>query len=187
MNFLPAFYEQIMARIKATVPTIVHIDMDFGQYENFDTDEDTGVPELPFNTPALFIKFETLEMQTLGKRRQASVVKIAATLVCDVVQEISDSTDQSVRNLGHAHSDLIDQVDKYLHAWNGNVPATGFKSFGSFARETVDPYTPNGMMIIHRLGYRSRITVDENMKQFVNPKNMTPPITVIDDITTDIL
>lgn len=181
--FLSEFYEVIMAHLTSNIIGLTHFDLYWGQYEQGAENEEG---EYSFPRPAVFIEFAPMEMQTLGRKRQSTEMGFTLHIVSDVIQEVSKSTPSAIRTKGHLHLQLVDKIQGYMQGFNGELSPTAFKQFGSCDRQSIDAYTPQAMMIIHKLTYRTRIVDDNVTIVTVNPTSLTPPIVVTDEITPEI-
>ena len=143
---LSDFYEAIMEQLTANIPEIKHFDMYFAQDEPKEEQD-----ELPFNRPAILFEFEPMDFESFGTKKEAANITFNLHIISDVIQEVSKETSPTVRNLGHAHLKLIDDIAYYLNGFTG----TGFSTL---SRKSLDTYKPNGMMIKHVAKYGTRLT-----------------------------
>lgn len=163
---LNTFYEAIMERLTSNISGIKHFDLYYGQDEP--QEEET---ELPFLRSAVLFEYEPMDFESLGNKKQAVEASFNLHVISDVIQEVDKRTSPTIRNLGHSHLQLLDDVFFWMHGFNG----TGFNSI---SRTGLDPYKPNGMMIKHILKFKTRLTDVAAVRTFI-PATPKQEITIV--------
>jgi hypothetical protein len=158
---LSTFYEAIMARLTTKIPEIKHFDMYFGQYES-----DNEELSLPFPRPAVLFEYDPQEWGSTGNKKQSSDASFSLHVLSDVPQEISKSTDVQIRNLGHEHLQMLDNVFYHLQGFNG-------PGFGSISRTGLLPYGAQGLLMVHILRFKTRLTDDAAIHPKTSVSNPT--------------
>jgi hypothetical protein len=152
---LGTFYETIMHRITSKMPDVKHFDMYFGQ----DLPDEEGKVQ-PFIRPAVFFEYNPIEWVSLGNKKQAADITFKLRLFADVIQEIAKNQTPAIRNLGHKHLIMLDNMHYHMQGFSGD-------GFNSISRIGLDPYRPNGIMMGHDMTFKTRLTDTAAMHELV--------------------
>lgn len=140
------------------VTDIRHIDLYYGQ----DLDERGQVnTKLLFNLPAVFIEFNDMPMQTVGRQVQHSGDSLVTIYLISSTKLSTDSTrDATMRSLALEHLERLNQIHYRLQGFNTEV-------FTSLDRIALQPYGYLGHTIRHTMQYRCRFK-DDSAKHNTN-------------------
>lgn len=151
---LTEFYKVLCDRLADNIADVKFCDYYPGSLEALE----------PHNVPAVYVQFDPVAFQTLGRKRQATDLSFDLIVVMPYLHSTSTDATTAIRNNGLAHFALIDQVSTQLQGWNGNADSL---AVGSLSRTDVALFSEglqgndNGSYLTgHRLSYRCRITDD---------------------------
>jgi hypothetical protein len=102
-------YQAILQRITELLPSIVYIDLDYGQLETRER------PTVAF--PCVIINFEEYNFQELGALSQQAEGTIVVKLVTDPHSSSSNITPEDFREAAIAILDLEQSLFQALHGW----------------------------------------------------------------------
>lgn len=131
--------------------------------------------DLFFNYPAAFLKFDPIEWQTLGRKKQSADATFTIILASENFHETSSLDDAAEIDNGLAHLEMIDKIFARLQGFNGN-------GFGSISRtgtayEHDAEYTE---LIVHEIPFKVRL---EDVAAMIEMQSAQPQL----DTTTNIV
>ncbi len=161
-------YEKFLSRIQDKTD-IKYVDLFFGQCDGEMNEED------PFPFPAAFIEFMTSSFDSTGNGVQKSAFIFRIHVMDIVMTESNSLTTEGVRTASHSHLKNVDDVSRAFNGFNSGTDTDVF--FSSCTRTSIEPYNPNGSMIIHVIEFLTNIT-DKTMAKTYVPKATTASVTV---------
>jgi len=144
MKIVNAFYLAIMNRLIAKVPEINYFDWWNNQLNNEEED-------LPFNFPAIFMEYDPINWQTLGRKRQAAIVTFRLYIAIDNLMEKSSNEKEKIREGALKDTDIISCIFKALQGYNGGG------CFGSITRNNEIPDHNSDAIQVPVLEFRTRL------------------------------
>lgn len=155
---LSEFYLAIKTKLMDADLGIQYFDLWSDQIDRNENEED----DLFFNYPAVFLEFEPVDWQTLGRKKQAADVSFNLYIASENWNETNSLESDTEIDKGLAHLQLVDNIFAALQGFNGT-------NFGSITR-TGFAFKHNAEwtgLITHSMPFKSRLTDTAAMVGFV--------------------
>lgn len=140
------FYQDILTRLIDADIGIQHFDL----YRRQVAEELRG-KELSFNLPAVFMRYQPIAWENVGRNRLQADVSFELIVASEVGREHDSVAQPGERSAALAHLELLDRITANLQGASGE----GWGSIGRTAMSIDDDYD---RLYVHSLVFRSRLT-----------------------------
>lgn len=164
---LSKFYESILQRLLAKEVPLEYFDVWNDQIERNADEEDT----LFFNYPAIFIEFEPVEFETLGRRKQHGELNFNLIVASESLHETANIESILERSKGFEHLQILDAVFASLQGFNKEFEDGS--GFGSITRTKFqyDHASSGDQIISHEMPFKCRLVDVAAMPTFQKIEN----------------